>query len=208
MHVSRTHASESHGADDRCHESGDRVAVVGGRARSVLPHSRLRVWFAKLERLSASPSAAVAIARMVIQMDVSDVLPTIRVPTLVLRKRDDRGRSARGGEYIADHIPGAKFVELPGDRSLAVERTGESRRGDPGIPHRDARQRRAGSRHGDGDVRRHRRLRERAAKLGDRRWADLLGTSTGSPSGHSTAPAASAGRRLLRPSVSRIIERG
>ena len=47
-----------------------------------------------------------------------------------------------------------------------------------------------------------------AAKLGDRRWADLLESFYGVASGHSTAPAASAGRRLLRPSVSHIIERG
>ena len=55
-----------------------------------------------------------AIARMVIQMDVSDVLPTIRVPTLVLHKRDDQAVPLEEGKYIADHIPGAKFVELPG----------------------------------------------------------------------------------------------
>jgi class 3 adenylate cyclase len=47
-------------------------------------------------------------------MDIRDVLPAIRVPTLVLHRRDDRMVSVEMGRYIADHIPGAKFVELPG----------------------------------------------------------------------------------------------
>ena len=76
------------------------------------PH--YREWFAKLERLSASPGAAVAVARMSMQTDVRDVLPMIRVPTLVLHKREDQAVPLEEGRYIADHIPGAKFVELPG----------------------------------------------------------------------------------------------
>ncbi len=83
-------------------------------AGSVRDDKHYQEWFAKLERLSVSPGAAVALARMMIQMDVRDVLPTIRVPTLVLHKRDDQAVPLEEGKYIADHIPGAKFVELPG----------------------------------------------------------------------------------------------
>ena len=83
-------------------------------AGSVRDDEHYQEWFAKLERLSVSPGAAVALARNMIQMDVRDVLPTIRVPTLVLHKRDDQVVPLQEGKYIADHIPGAKFVELPG----------------------------------------------------------------------------------------------
>ena len=48
------------------------------------------------------------------EMDVRAVLPTIRVPTLVLHHTDDRMIPPEWGKYVADHIPGAKYVELPG----------------------------------------------------------------------------------------------
>ena len=83
-------------------------------APSLVGDKRYEEWYAKLERLSVSPGAAVALVRMMIQMDVRDILPTIRVPTLVLHKRDDRCTPLAEGKYIADHVPGAKFVELPG----------------------------------------------------------------------------------------------
>jgi class 3 adenylate cyclase len=69
---------------------------------------------ARWERQSASPSAAVAAMRMAYESDVGDILPTIRVPTLVLHRTGDTLIDIRSGRYIADHIPGAKFAELPG----------------------------------------------------------------------------------------------
>jgi class 3 adenylate cyclase len=48
-------------------------------------------------------------------IDVRDVLPTIRVPTLVLHRRGDHDVNVAEGRYLASRIPGAKFVELPGD---------------------------------------------------------------------------------------------
>ena len=69
-------------------------------------------------RQSASPGAAVALLRMNSQIDVRDVLPTIRVPTLVLQRVDDRDVSVEEGRWIAAQIPGAKYVELPGDEHL------------------------------------------------------------------------------------------
>jgi class 3 adenylate cyclase len=69
-------------------------------------------------RRSASPGAAVALLRMNSQIDVRDVLPTIRVPTLVLQRVDDRDVNVEEGRWIAAQIPGAKYVELSGDEHL------------------------------------------------------------------------------------------
>ena len=65
-------------------------------------------------RMSASPRAAVTYFGMMPEIDVRHVLPTIRVPTLVLHRRDDSLIDVRAGRYLAEHIPGAKYVELPG----------------------------------------------------------------------------------------------
>jgi class 3 adenylate cyclase len=69
-------------------------------------------------RRSASPGAAVALLRMNSQIDVREVLPTIRVPTLILQRVDDRDVSVEEGRWIARQIPGATYVELPGDEHL------------------------------------------------------------------------------------------
>jgi class 3 adenylate cyclase len=69
-------------------------------------------------RRSASPGAAVALLRMNSQIDVRAVLPTIRVPTLVLQRVGDRDVNVEEGRWIAAQIPGAKYVELPGDEHL------------------------------------------------------------------------------------------
>ncbi len=64
-------------------------------------------------RQSASPGAAVELARMNMSIDVRHVLPSVRVPTLVVNRVDDEGAAA-GSRYIAEHIPGARHLELPG----------------------------------------------------------------------------------------------
>jgi pimeloyl-ACP methyl ester carboxylesterase len=69
-------------------------------------------------RRSASPGAAVALLRMNSAIDVRDVLPTIRVPTLVLHRVGDRDVNIEEARWIARQIPGAKLVELPGDDHL------------------------------------------------------------------------------------------
>jgi pimeloyl-ACP methyl ester carboxylesterase len=68
---------------------------------------------ARWERASASPSMARALFEAIQQTDVRAVLPIIRVPTLVLHRRDDP-IPVGGGRYIASQIPGARFVELDG----------------------------------------------------------------------------------------------
>jgi pimeloyl-ACP methyl ester carboxylesterase len=72
---------------------------------------RLAAYF----RRSASPGAAVALLRMNTQHDIRHVLPSIRVPTLVMQRLDDRDVNVEEGRWIATQIPGAKYVELPGD---------------------------------------------------------------------------------------------
>jgi len=69
---------------------------------------------ARYWRLSASPQAAVALGKMNTQIDVRAVLPTIRVPTLVMHRTGDRDIDVEEGRYIASRIPGARYVELPG----------------------------------------------------------------------------------------------
>jgi class 3 adenylate cyclase len=69
-------------------------------------------------RRAASPGAAVALLRMNTQIDIRSILPTIRVPTLILHRTGDLDVNVEEGRYIAARIPGAKFVELPGDDHL------------------------------------------------------------------------------------------
>jgi pimeloyl-ACP methyl ester carboxylesterase len=69
---------------------------------------------ARVFRLSVSPGAAAAYIRTNMDVDVCDVLPFIRVPTLVMQRKEGGGWDPRSGRYLADHIPGARFVELPG----------------------------------------------------------------------------------------------
>jgi pimeloyl-ACP methyl ester carboxylesterase len=71
--------------------------------------------FARYTRGSASPGAAAALVRMNSHIDVRGVLPAIRVPTLVLARSGDRDVSVEEGRYLAARIPGARFVELPGE---------------------------------------------------------------------------------------------
>ena len=66
------------------------------------------------ERLAGSPATAALMMPLLAEMDVRAVLPSVRVPTLVLHHADDQFIPAAMGRYIADHISGAKYVELPG----------------------------------------------------------------------------------------------
>jgi pimeloyl-ACP methyl ester carboxylesterase len=82
-------------------------------------------WFARYFRRSASPQAALALLRMNTQADIREVLPAVRVPTLILNRVDDRDVRVEEARYIAARIPGAKLVELPGaDHCAWVGETG------------------------------------------------------------------------------------
>jgi class 3 adenylate cyclase len=72
-------------------------------------------WWAARARAAASPGAARDLILMNSEIDVRALLPAIRVPTLVLHRSGDRDSRPEEGRYIAERIPGARFVELPGD---------------------------------------------------------------------------------------------
>jgi len=84
------------------------------------PHEdpALLEWYSTCLRRSASPGAAAALLRMNSQIDTRHILPTIRVPTLVLARTGDRDVTVDEGRWLASQIPDARFVELPGDEHL------------------------------------------------------------------------------------------
>jgi pimeloyl-ACP methyl ester carboxylesterase/DNA-binding winged helix-turn-helix (wHTH) protein/class 3 adenylate cyclase len=88
------------------------------RAPSVASDPAFREWWASFLRMGASPAAAVALTRMNADIDVRHILPTIRVPTLVLHRSGDRCLLVEEGRYVANLIPDSHFVELPGDDHL------------------------------------------------------------------------------------------
>ena len=77
-------------------------------------NEEIRATWARHERLSASPATVALMMPLVLELDVRAILPTIRVPTLVVHHTEDTIILPEGGRYIADHISGAKYVELPG----------------------------------------------------------------------------------------------
>ena len=88
-----------------------------GAVGAIVPSAdeALRSRIAAFFRHSASPGSALALLEMNTEIDVRHVLPTIRVPTLVMHRTGDLDANVEEGRWIASHIPGAKFVELPGD---------------------------------------------------------------------------------------------
>ena len=76
-------------------------------------NEEIRATWARHERLAASPGTVALMLSLVTELDVRAVLPAIRVPTLVLQHTDSIFER-EWGKYVADHIPGAKYVELPG----------------------------------------------------------------------------------------------
>ena len=135
----------------------------------------MRNWWARYQRLAASPGAAVTLLRRAFDTDARAVLPAIGVPTLILHRTGDPFTGIEHGRYLAEHIPGAKYVELVGsdhlffaedtDRLLAEMQeflTGVREANEPDrvlatVLFADV----VGS-------------TEHAATLGDRRWHDLL----------------------------------
>ena len=71
-------------------------------------------WWGKFERLGASPAAAITLMLMNNQIDITEILPSINVPTLVIHRKDDVTVNVKGGRLLAERIPDAKYVELSG----------------------------------------------------------------------------------------------
>jgi pimeloyl-ACP methyl ester carboxylesterase len=91
---------------------------IAERAPSLANDPAFRDWWASYLRMGASPGAAVALTRMNAEIDVRAVLPSVKVPTLVLHRRGDRCLLVEEGRYLASKIPTATFLELPGDDHL------------------------------------------------------------------------------------------
>lgn len=72
-------------------------------------------WFASYLRSAASPGAALALAKMNTESDITDVLNEIKVPTLVLHRTNDIDVNVEEGKYLANRIPNSKFVALQGN---------------------------------------------------------------------------------------------
>lgn len=84
------------------------------RAPTMATDERFRTWWARMLRMSVSPGANVALMKMNSEVDIRHVLPAIRVPTLLVHNVGDRCLDVRGSRYMAERIPGAKYVELDG----------------------------------------------------------------------------------------------
>jgi pimeloyl-ACP methyl ester carboxylesterase len=142
---------------------------------SLAGDSAFRQWWAALERTAVSPGAAVALARMNAEIDARHVLDAIRVPTLVVHRTGDRVARVEHGRYIAERVPGAKYVELPGEDHVPIagdmdRMLDEIEEFLTGVRHRADHDRVLATVLFTDVV----RATERAVALGDRRWRELL----------------------------------
>jgi len=95
------------------HEWGGPVGIEE-RAPSLAHDQEFRDWWAAYLRMGASPGAAVALTKMNAEIDVRDVLPSVRVPTLVIHRSGDLCLKVEEGRFVASKIPNSKYVELGG----------------------------------------------------------------------------------------------
>ncbi len=89
-------------------------------APSAVGDERFAEWYAQACRFAGTPSSARAWFQVTMEIDIRDVLPAIRVPTLVLQLAGDRVIPVEAGNYLAKHIPDAKYVVLDGIDHLPV----------------------------------------------------------------------------------------
>ncbi len=87
---------------------------IDERAPSMAGDENFREWWATYLRMGASPGAAVALTKMNAEIDVRGVLPSIRVPTLVIHRSGDLCLKVEEGRFVAAQIPGSKYVEMDG----------------------------------------------------------------------------------------------
>ena len=141
-------------------------------ARGLAGSERAREWVGRLERAAGSPGTMRPFLDTLWDIDVRAVLPTIAAPTLIMHASDDHAIPIANGRWLADHVPGARFVEIPGEHMLFdVDQFADEVEGFL-----------TGKRHA---VTTDRLLAtvlfsdivgstERASALGDRRWRELL----------------------------------
>ena len=94
-----------------------------GAAADVIAPSKsgdetFRAWWARAERLGSAVNQVAAILRVLLLQDVRALLPTLAVPTLVLHRVGNVSVPVGAGRYLVDQIPGANYVELPGDDAM------------------------------------------------------------------------------------------
>jgi class 3 adenylate cyclase len=99
-------------------EPGGEGVTVDAAAPAHSGDAALRDWFGRMERLAVGPAAVEPAMRVIGETDVRDILPLIRVPTLVTRREGDHRVDRRHAEFVRDHVPGARLVELPGSESV------------------------------------------------------------------------------------------
>ena len=136
---------------------------------------RVLEWFARLKVQSASPAAAEAFMRMAHDIDVRDVAPAIRVPTLILHSVEDQICHVENARYLARAIPGARYVELPGGDHVMYAELAD-------LAIAEIREFLTGVREGPEPERLLATVlftdlvgsTERAEELGDKRWRELL----------------------------------
>jgi class 3 adenylate cyclase/pimeloyl-ACP methyl ester carboxylesterase len=144
-------------------------------APSMAEDPGLAAWFARMQRLAASPSEARTISGARVDLDVRHVLPRIEVPTLVMHRPDELVWDVRHSRYLAENIPGAHYVELEGNDSFPFA-------GDSDAIIEEVEEFLTGGRTGGELVRALLTVMftdivdatARAADLGDGRWRDLL----------------------------------
>src|ERR1700730_10679596 len=144
-------------------------------APSMADDPALVAWFARMQRLAASPGEARIISRAKVDLDVRHALPRIRVPTLVMHRPQELVWDVRHSRYLAENIPEARYVELEGLDSFPFV-------GDSETIIDEIQEFLTGVRSGGELIRALRTVMftdivdatARAAELGDRRWRDLL----------------------------------
>jgi pimeloyl-ACP methyl ester carboxylesterase len=132
-------------------------------------------WWARLLRQGTSPAGALALLDLYREIDMRPILPTIRVPSLILHRRGDRLVPVGQSQFLAEQIPGARYVELSGDEHLVTV-------GDQDALIDEVEEFLLGSRRAREPERALATVlftdmvgsTQRAAELGDRRWCDLL----------------------------------
>jgi class 3 adenylate cyclase len=144
-------------------------------APSKVGDETFRQWWARYQRLGSSPGVIVHIRAMLEELDIRDVLPSIRAPTLVLHRSENLFVRAQHGRYLADHIPQTRYVEIPGtdyfpflgNSDVILEEIGRFVKGVSRAPEAD----RVMATVLFTDIVGSTRL---ASDVGDRRWTELL----------------------------------
>ena len=157
----------------------DSTEYIEGFLRAAAPSMAddpfTRDWWIRLVRSAMTPREVAEDLESIVGVDIRSVLPAVRVPTLILHRRDDRMADPRASRYMAERIPGARFVELRGqdqlpffgDQDEVLDELEEFFTGEPPAGPTDRVLATILFTDIVGST-------ERASELGDRRWHDLL----------------------------------